>query len=46
MLEKLGQLLDRPLPWFYAVDDALAEVILDWRRPAVAKRRRAPKAPR
>ncbi len=28
MLERLGQILDRPLPWFYATDDALAELIL------------------
>ncbi len=30
MLERLGQILDRPLPWFYATDDALAELILDY----------------
>ncbi len=43
MLERLGQILDRPLPWFYAQDNDLADLILDWHRTSPTKRRRAPK---
>ena len=37
MLERLGQILDRPLPCFYAMDDDLAALILEWHRSALAK---------
>lgn len=39
MLEKLGQLLDRPLPWFYIVNEELAALILEWHRAELVKRR-------
>lgn len=42
-LERLGQILDRPLPWFYAVDDELAELMLAWHRATPAARRRLSK---
>lgn len=38
MLERLGRILDRPLPWFYAADDELAALILDWHRTATARK--------
>jgi len=40
MLERLGQILDRPLPWFYTADDDLAALILAWHQAAPSKRRR------
>lgn len=44
MLERLARILDRPLPWFFAVDDALAALILDWHRTAPAKKRQSKQA--
>lgn len=44
MLERLGEVLDRPLPWFYTVDDELAELLLAWHRAAPAARRHLLKA--
>jgi len=40
MLERLGHILDRPLPWFYAVDEELATLLLAWHQATPAKRRR------
>ena len=40
MLERLGQILDRPLPWFYAIDNELAALLLAWHQAAPARRRR------
>ena len=39
MLARLGRILDRPLPWFYAIDDELAALILTNHRASPAKRR-------
>ena len=39
MLERLGQILDRPLPWFFAMDDDLAALLLAWHRASPSKRR-------
>lgn len=44
MLERLGQILDRPVPWFYALDNDLAEMILHWHRCSPSQRRRLLKA--
>lgn len=40
MLERLGHILDRPLPWFYAVDEELATLLLAWHQATPATRRR------
>lgn len=44
MLERLGHILDRPLPWFYTVDDDLAELLLAWHQATPTARRRLLKA--
>jgi transcriptional regulator with XRE-family HTH domain len=40
MLERLGQLLERPLPWFYTTDDDMAAWILAFHQTDQAKRRK------
>lgn len=44
MLERLGQILNRPLPWFYTMDDELAALILAYHQANQSKRRRLAKA--
>lgn len=40
MLERLGQILDRSLPWFFAADNELAALLLAWHQATPARRRR------
>jgi len=40
LLERLGHILGRPLPWFYTADDDLAALLLVWHQASPAKRRR------
>ncbi|MBV2208113.1 MAG: helix-turn-helix domain-containing protein [Thermomonas sp.] len=40
MLERLGEILDRPLPWFFAVDDDTAALLLAWHQASSLKRKR------
>ncbi|MBO9664951.1 helix-turn-helix transcriptional regulator [Dokdonella sp.] len=39
-LERLGNVLDRPLPYFYAADDTLAAFIIAFASATAAQRRR------
>ena len=39
MLERLGHILDRPLPWIYTVDDELAALLLAWHQATPVGRR-------